>query len=112
MPSDAASSRAKPFDASSWASAAVGSEARHAGGGAPIGDAGHQRRLRPGDHEVEGVEVDGRARSAATVTSCPWRRQAQAIAASRPPATDDRDPHHASTPSKLSLAWASATSSG
>ena len=87
------------------ASAAVGPKHGTPRRRAPVGGTGDERRLRAGDHEVE------RGRGRASSTS-PTSVDVVAVAPARPgdrllapTAADDRDPHQASTPSKLSLAW-------
>ena len=86
-------------------------EARHAALGAAVGGAGDERGLGPGDHEVDVVAVD--------VVDAVDQRDVVAVAPAgpgdrllAPAAADDDDAHQASTPSKLSFAWASPTSSG
>ena len=51
-PSCAASARVNPLELSSRASAAVGPKHGTPSGRAAVGDAGRQRRLRPGDHQI------------------------------------------------------------
>ncbi len=82
MPRRSASVRVNPFDPSSFASAALGP--KH---GTP---ASMQRSATPATSAASGPTMTrsastGEGRSAATRTSCPCRRQAQAMAASRPP---------------------------
>ena len=111
MPRRVASCRAYPFDDSRRASAAVGPKHGTPADGATVGGTRDQRRLGTGDHEVERgqverVDVAGQR----DVVAVPAARPGDRLLA--PAATDDTDPHQASTPSKLSLTGASSTSSG
>ena len=95
MPSDVASSRAYALRRLELGERGGRAEARHAATRALVGHAGDERRLGPGDHEVGVVGRIASPRSAATVTSWPWCRHAQAIACSRPPRPMTSDPHQA-----------------
>ena len=86
-------------------------EARHAGRHAAIGCPGDERRLGAGDHEVgrrqvDGVEIRRDDDVVAVAPAGPGDRLLPAAAAEHDHA------HQARTPSKLSLACASPTSSG
>ena len=94
MPSDVASSRAQPFDASSRARSADGPKQGMSRSAQRVGDAGDERGLGPGDHEVGFV--------AGEVVDVPEQRHLVAVAAAGPgdrllpPAgADDGDPHRA-----------------